>query len=235
MAKTTKIKTPTEKKIRSKTKPKLSESSIVIYDINGKEKETVNLPKKIISVKVSPKAIARYVRVYLNNKRQGTASAKSRGEVAGSTRKIYRQKGTGRARHGDIKAPIFVGGGVAHPPKIRDYSLKINKKEKEKIFLSVFAEKIKQGKVYCVDGLLNIKSKTKQLIKILESFKLNKEKNILLVYPKEKGQNLILAARNLENIDLCLISLLNPYQILKSEKIIFPKEVFKELIDKYGN
>lgn len=235
MTKTTKIKIPPEQKTRSKTKPKLSESSIVIYDINGKEKETVKLPKKIISVKVSPKAIARYVRVYLTNQRQGTASAKSRGEVAGSTRKIYRQKGTGRARHGDIKAPIFVGGGVAHPPKIRNYSLKINKKEKEKIFLAVFAEKLNQGEVYCVDGLLNIKAKTKQLIKILENLKLDKEKNILLVYPKEKGENLILAARNLENIDLCLISLLNPYQILKSGKIIFPKEVFKELINKYGN
>lgn len=218
----------TSKKIKS-------DLQATIYDPSGKEKEKVVLPKKIFSVKVSQKAIAQYARVYLVNQRQGTVSTKTRAEVSGSTRKIYRQKGTGRARHGDIKAPIFVGGGVAHGPKPRDFSLKINKKQKQKILFGVLTEKYQQGNIYFIEGLLKIKPKTKEFIKILNNFKLSQDKILLIIYPTKKSNNLILASRNLENIELCSINSINSYQLLKSFQIIFAKEALDEFLKKYGN
>src|SRR3990167_4404213 len=101
----------------SKKIEKKSKLSLSIYNIEGKEQKTVELPKEIFSVAVNPSLLAQSVRVFLVNQRQGNVSVKTRGEVIGSTRKIYRQKGTGKARHGAIKAPIFVGGGIAHGPK----------------------------------------------------------------------------------------------------------------------
>jgi large subunit ribosomal protein L4 len=204
-------------------KKKLSLSTAV-YDINGKKKGSVNLPKEIFCVKTSDRLLAQYKRVYLANQRQGTASTKTRGEVTGSTRKIYRQKGTGRARHGDIRAPIFVGGGIVHGPKPRDYSLKMNKKQKQKALFYSLSEKFRKGDIYFIDGLLKIKAKTKETLKILANFKLDQQKPILVVYPKENSKNLILAIRNLEKVDFCQINSLNPYQILKANKIIFAKE-----------
>src|SRR3989344_7204583 len=102
--------------------------TVPVYEISGKEKGSLSLPKEAFSVDVNKALLAQAVRVYQSNQRQGTASTKTRGEVVGSTRKIYRQKGTGRARHGDIKAPIFVGGGVAHGPKSANYRKSISQK-----------------------------------------------------------------------------------------------------------
>jgi len=204
--------------------------STTVYDINGKEAGSVDLPKEIFSVAASSKLLAQYIRVYLANQRQGTQSTKTRSEVRGSTRKIYRQKGTGRARHGDIKAPIFVGGGIAHGPKPQDSSLKINKKQKRKALFLALSQRFKQGDIYFIDGFLKIKPKTKQFIEILKNLKLDKEKSLLLIYPKKDAKHLILAARNVKNIDFNEVGSINAYQILKSHKIIFAKEtlpVFK--------
>jgi len=222
---------PRKKLIQAKipAKKKLSLSAVV-YDINGKEAGTINLPKEIFSVTASPKLLAQYVRVYLANQKQGTQSTKTRSEVKGSTRKIYRQKGTGRARHGDIKAPIFVGGGIAHGPKPQDPSLRINKKQKRKALFLALSQRFKQSDIYFIDGLLKIKPKTKEFIKILKNLKLDKEKSFLLIYPKKDSERLILAARNVKNIDFNEVTSINAYQILKSHKIIFVKEalpVFK--------
>src|SRR3989338_9847754 len=106
------------------------------------------MPKEIFAVEASPRLLAQYVRVYLANRRQGTASAKTRAEVKGSTRKIYKQKGTGKARHGDIKAPIFIGGGVVGGPIPRDFSLKFNKKQKRKVLFYALTLKLKQKDIF---------------------------------------------------------------------------------------
>src|SRR3989338_10897476 len=118
--------------IKKTTTVKKTSPSLVIYNIEGKEEKTIELPKDIFSVSANPSLLAQAVRVYLVNQRQGNVKVKTRSEVIGSTRKIYRQKGTGKARHGAIKAPIFVGGGVAHGPKQKDYNLKFNKKMRKK-------------------------------------------------------------------------------------------------------
>jgi len=223
-------KTDTVKKIATKRKKKTSLSAI-ICDVHGKELGDIDLPKEIFSVTASSKLLAQYVRVYLANQRQGTQLTKTRSEVSGSTRKIYRQKGTGRARHGDIKAPIFVGGGVAHGPKPRDFSLKINKKQKRKALFSALTQRFKSGDIYFVDGLLKIKPKTKNFVKILADLKLDKTKSILLVLPKEKSENLVLASRNIKEVEFANVASLNAYQVLKARKIIFTKEALPVLLN----
>lgn len=216
------------KKIEKKTKkPGLT---LVIYNIEGKEEKTVELPKEIFSVSANPKLLALAVRVYLINQRQGNVSVKTRGEVIGSTRKIYRQKGTGKARHGAIKAPIFVGGGVAHGPKQKDYNLKFNKKEKKIALFAALSAKLKEKKIFGLENkALTIKPKTKIFVNFLEKLLLLDKNNLIVLLKMEKN-NLILAMRNIPGISFIDARSLNPYLVLKSNNIIFIEnslEVFK--------
>ncbi|MCX7880902.1 MAG: 50S ribosomal protein L4 [Patescibacteria group bacterium] len=223
-----------DKKIKTgKTKRKeiIEENKLTIplYNLKGEEKGKIELPKEIFDAPVNKGLIAQYVRVYLANQRKGTVSTKTRSEVSGSTRKIYRQKGTGRARHGDIKAPIFVGGGIAFGPKQRDYSLKINKKQKRKVFLGALTLKQKEKSIIGLDDeFLKIKLKTKLFYEFLKKLKLEKEK-ILLIFSKKEKNNLLLAARNLSNVELSAINLLNSYQILKNKFILITNEALTVL------
>ena len=209
---------------------KKTNQSLVIYDIEGKELRTVELPKEIFSVSANPGLLAQAVRVYLVNQRQGNVSVKTRSEVIGSTRKIYRQKGTGKARHGAIKAPIFVGGGVAHGPKKKDYNLKFNKKEKKIALFAALSEKIKEKKIFGLeDKALTIKPKTKIFTNFLKQLKVLGKNNLIVLLKMEKN-NLILAMRNISGISFIDARSLNPYLILKSNNIIFIEsslEVFK--------
>ena len=141
------VKTEKKPEVKKVAVKKTSGLTVPVYDIKGKEKGTLILPKEAFAVSVKPQLLAQAVRVYQFNRRQGTASTKTRGEVTGSTRKIYRQKGTGRARHGDIKAPIFVGGGIVGGPKPKDYSLGINKKQKTKAFFGALTLKLKEKNI----------------------------------------------------------------------------------------
>ncbi len=221
---------PRTKKIAEKTIPSAVEEkkqtsnsklSIKVYDAKGNEKDSITLPKGIFSVAANPKLLAQYVRVYLANQRQGTASTKTRGEVIGSTKKIYRQKGTGRARHGDIKAPIFVGGGVVGGPKPKDYSLKLNKKQKRKsLFLALSLKQKDHAILQAENELSNIKPKTKLAMQFLTTARIQNEK-ILFVFPKMEKNNFILASRNIPNIYFSDASSLNAYVILNADKIIF--------------
>jgi len=217
----------TTKKIEKKSKSGLT---LVIYNIEGKEEKTVELPKEIFSVSANPKLLAQAVRVFLVNQRQGNVSVKTRGQVIGSTRKIYRQKGTGKARHGAIKAPIFVGGGVAHGPKQKDYNLKFNKKEKKIALFGALSEKLKEKKIFGLDDkALTIKPKTKIFVNFLEHLKLL-DKNNLIVLPKMEKNNLILAMRNIPGVSFVDVMSLNPYLVLKSNNLVFIEktlEVFK--------
>src|SRR3989344_6756187 len=156
-----------ETKTVKKNNPKKSGEGLTIpvYNLEGKEVKTLDVPKEIFSVKPNPKLLAQYVRVYLTNNRQGTASTKTRGEVRGSTRKIYRQKGTGRARHGAITAPIFVGGGVVFGPKPRDYSRKLPQKMKKAALFSALTAKRIDNAVKVIGNLDTIVPKTKEMAK----------------------------------------------------------------------
>ena len=216
--------------IKKTTTVKKTNPSLVIYNIEGKEEKTIELPKDIFSVSANPSLLAQAVRIYLINQRQGNVSVKTRGEVIGSTRKIYRQKGTGKARHGAIKAPIFVGGGVAHGPKQKDYNLKFNKKEKKLTLFAALSIKLKEKKIFGLENkALTIEPKTKIFVNFLEKLLLLDKNNLIVLLKMEKN-NLILAMRNIPGISFIDARSLNPYLVLKSNNIIFIEnslEVFK--------
>ena len=216
--------------IKKTTTVKKTSPSLVIYNIEGKEEKTIELPKDIFSVSANPSLLAQAVRVYLVNQRQGNVKVKTRSEVIGSTRKIYRQKGTGKARHGAIKAPIFVGGGIAHGPKQKDYNLKFNKKEKKIALFAALSEKLKEKKIFGLENkALTIEPKTKIFVNFLEKLLLLNKNNLIVLLKIEKN-NLILAMRNIPGISFIDARSLNPYLVLKSNNIIFIEnslEVFK--------
>lgn len=205
--------------------------SLSIYDISGKVQKTVELPKEVFAVTANPSLLAQAVRVYLVNQRQGNVKVKTRGEVIGSTRKIYRQKGTGKARHGAIKAPIFVGGGIAHGPKQKEYNLKFNKKERKIALFGALSEKLKENKIFGLEEkTLTMKPKTKAVVDFLKELKLI-GKNNLMIMKKMDRNNLVLSMRNISNITFVDVNSLNPYLILKSSSLIFVEnalEVFNK-------
>ncbi len=203
--------------------------SATVYNIKGEVTGKVTLPAEIFGIEVKPRLLAQAVRVYQMNQRAGTHDTKTRSQVVGSTRKIYRQKGTGRARHGDIKAPIFIGGGVAHGPKPRDYSKKLSKKMKKLAFFGALSNKLKEGKIKIISGLEKIEPKTKKMVEILRNLKITET---LLVLP-EKRENIVLSARNIPYVDVASVKTLNTYKILLYQNILFMKEALSVLADHF--
>ena len=225
-----KIKSVEKKQVVKKT---TNELVIKVLDLKGKEVKEIPLKKEIFNSPVNERLMAQYVRVYLANQRQGTASTKMRGEVVGSTRKIYRQKGTGKARHGDIRAPIFVGGGVTFGPKPRDYSLKMNKKQQLKALFDALTLKYKNNQIEALDdGFLKIEPKTKVLYSFLKQTNNNKKKT-LLILPKIEKNNLILAARNIHNLAIVGADSINAYNILNTEKIFFVEKALELFVSHF--
>lgn len=205
--------------------------TVDVYNVKGKVVGKTALPKQIFSAKINSQLLAQAVRVYLANQRKGTASTKTRGEIRASTRKIYRQKGTGRARHGAVSAPIFRGGGIAFGPKPRDYSLKLPKKMRKIALLGALTSKAKQSKVKIVEGLEKITPKTKsvnELIKNIEGTSKNKKTKTLLVLP-QKVETIQRAARNIEGVTIRPVSVLNTYEVLNNNVLIFMKESIGKL------
>lgn len=216
--------------------PKKSGLTADVYNLLGKKTGTVEIPKEIYAAKGSDLLLAQAVRVYLANQRQGNQSVQTRADVTGSTRKIYKQKGTGRARHGDRKAPIFVGGGVAHGPKPRDYTLKLNKKQKRRALLYSLATRFKKDDIIFVDKLLNMQPKTSEMHGLLKSLNLDNRRNkILMVYTHDNSKNFKMASRNLENVSLRPVSDLTSYDVLLPQKLIFEKESLQFLKNRYAS
>ncbi|PIS15765.1 50S ribosomal protein L4 [Candidatus Roizmanbacteria bacterium CG09_land_8_20_14_0_10_41_9] len=203
---------------------------IPIYDMHGKTKGNLELPKEIFLIEKNPKLLSQYVRVYLANQRQGNASTKTQSEVTGSTRKIYRQKGTGRARHGSIKAPIFVGGGIVGGPRPKDFSLKLNKKQKKlALFYSLSLKDKENGIIALDERFLSMEPKTKLFVQFLNTSQL-KSASLLLVLPEMgKSRSLILASRNIKGIDFTDANSLNAYDVLTHAKILLWKESLLKL------
>lgn len=209
------------------SKKKSGIPKVKVFNKDGKVLEEIELPKEVFAAKINPVLMAQAVRVHLANQRMGTASTKTRGQVQGSTRKIYRQKGTGRARHGAITAPIFVGGGIVFGPRPRDYSLKLPQKMKKLALYSALSSKYANNQVIILDGLKDIKAKTKEFVKIIINLNLaNKKKkgdNILFVLP-EKIEYLEKSARNVEGVTIERAQLLNTFEVLKNKYILLLKE-----------
>ncbi len=167
----------------------------------------------------------RVVRTILMNKRQGTVSAKSRGEVSGGGKKPWKQKGTGRARAGSIRSPLFVGGGVIFGPKPKKYELKLNKKEKKLAFSEAIAQKAKENAIIVLENLDFDEVKTKEAYGILKKLDVDKA----LVILENSMENTYLSFRNIKGVEVRNVDTINTYDILKSRRIIAPKSVIEKI------
>lgn len=203
--------------------------SVDVFDLKGKAIEKISLQKEVFASKENPELVSQAVRVYLANKRQGTSSTKTRGEVAGSTRKIYRQKGTGRARHGGVRAPIFVHGGIAFGPKPRDYTLSLSQKMRRAALFSVLTTRLKEQSVKVVSGLESVEPKTKNAALALKSLALAPEKKSVLIVTGGNTDNVVRAARNIQGVSLIKAAQLNAYDALRVNTILFMKESLDEI------
>lgn len=205
-----------------------------VISANGTKSGSVSLPTELFGVIPNKTLIAQAVRVYLANQRQGTSSTKTRSQVKGSTRKIYRQKGTGRARHGANTAPIFVGGGIAFGPHPRDYSLKMPKKMKKIAFASALSLKATDGAIKVIDG--EFSGKTKDVSKLLKTMSLTdkrgKAQKVLLVVG-QNDKNLIGGAHNIGGLSIENAATLSTYPVSVSRNIVFVKDAINDVVSRY--
>lgn len=218
-------------KLASKQTTAESALSVAVYDASGKANGTVSLPEAVFGAKVNKQLIAQAVRVYLANQREGAASTKTRGEVRGSTRKIYRQKGTGRARHGGVRAPIFVHGGIAHGPKPRDYSLKMPQKMRRAALYATLTLKAQQGAVKVVDGIDTIEPKTKVMATLLAQVAPEAKGKSILFVLGEKQDNVIRASRNIAGVTYDYARKLHAYEVMTNQTVVFMKNALSVFAD----
>ena len=213
-------------KIKKSNTGKTKELKTDIYNIKGEKTGKFSLPENIFSAKVNPVLLAQSVRVYLTNQRSGTRKAKTRAEVNHSGRKIYRQKGTGRARHGSIKAPIFIGGGVAHGPKLKDYQLNLSKKMRRLALYGALTHKYQTDSIKFINHLNEFPSKTKKMVEFLENLKLledKKKKSSLLLVTDKIRHEVVLSGRNLPYLSITPVNQLNTYEVLRNNVLLMEK------------
>lgn len=202
---------------------------VEIIGIDGSSKGSMVLSEAVFGTKPNQSLIAQAVRVYLANQRQGNASTKTRGEVVGSTRKIYRQKGTGRARHGALKAPIFVGGGVAHGPKPHDFSMSLPSKMKKKALISALSEKAQMGSIKILDG--EFSGKTKEFVNILKKMEIGNKGSKNALFVVDENNLAVRAAHNIKGLEIERANTVNTYGVKVNKNIIFTKNAV-ELVTK---
>lgn len=202
-----------------------------VFDMTGKELSQTELAEQVFATQVNRNLLAQYVRVYQNNQRQGNASTKTRSEVSGTTKKVYRQKGTGRARHGASKGPTFVGGGVTFGPLPRNFSLKMNKQQLRQALASALTLKAKANALVGLsDDAQKMEAKTKIFATWLKGVGLN-DKKILIIADKP-SDNFMRAVRNLDRVDVALTTNLNPHSVLNHAQVVFTEQALKVVTDR---
>jgi len=206
---------------------------VKVIDISGKETGAkVQLPDAIFAVEPNDHAIYLDVKQYLANQRQGTHKSKQRNEIAGSTKKLYKQKGTGGARAGSIKSPLFNGGGRVFGPQPRDYSFKLNKKLKSLARKSALTYKAQDNNILVLEPFAFDSIKTKNYAKIVADLKLNDSKS-LLVLPAANN-NVYLSSRNLKKAKVVTAAELNTYDVLNAGKLLLTTETVKTLEEAFA-
>lgn len=199
---------------------------LVVHKINGETAgRNVQLSENVFGIEPNDHAIYLDTKQYLANRRQGTHKSKERSEIAGSTRKLKRQKGTGTARSGSITSPVFRGGGRVFGPKPRDYSFKLNKKVKQLARRSALTYKLKDQEIIIVEDFTFDSIKTKQMIEVLNNFKVNGGKNLFVMPTVE--EKVVLSARNIQNTKVTLAQNLNTYDILNYKKLFLCESSLK--------
>lgn len=202
-----------------------------LYNMDGKAIGEIELSEEIFASKINEAAMHLCVRAYLAAQRQGTQSAKTRGEVRGGGRKIYRQKGTGNARHHGNRAPQFTHGGVVFAPKPREYYIAIPKKVRRLAFKSALTSMLNDGNLIVVDDISLKEAKTKAMVQVLKN--LGADKKAMIVLP-EPEQSVVRAARNLQNVKTTYVNTLNVYDILNAGKLVLTKAATESVQEVYA-
>ncbi len=205
-------------------------STVKVYNIDGKEVGQLELNDSVFGVEINENIVHKAVVSQLANKRQGTQSAKTRSEVSGGGRKPWRQKGTGHARQGSTRAPQWTGGGVVFAPKPREYSIKINKKEKQLALKSVLTSKVKDEKFIVLDALKLEEVKTSRFAAILKNLEVHKA----LVVTRDTDKNVILSARNIPDVKTTEAAFVNVYDILKYDTVVITKDAVAAIEEVYA-
>lgn len=203
-------------------------AKVQVFDQTGKKTKEIDAPKEVFSYPVKEHLVYEAVVNYRSNQRRGTASTKTRAEVRGGGRKPWRQKGTGRARAGSSRSPIWRKGGVAFGPKNRDYSYSIPKKARKNALKSVLSMKLKENKILVFDRLEFKEPKTKEGIKFLRNLELDS----VLVVDSHENKNLFLSMRNIPLVKAVDQNKVNVYDVLNYESLVFTKKAFDSLVER---
>ena len=205
-------------------------ANVSVYNMEGKEVGTIELNDAIFGVEVNEHLVHMAVVAQLANKRQGTQKAKTRSEVSGGGRKPWRQKGTGHARQGSTRAPQWTGGGVVFAPTPRDYTIRLNKKEKRLARKSVLTNCVNENKFIVLDELKFDEIKTKKMQAVLDALNVSKA----LVVLNENDANVVKSASNIANIQTALTNTINVYDILKYNTVVVTKDAVKTIEEVYA-
>ena len=205
-------------------------ANVSVYNIEGKEVGKIDLSDAVFGVEVNEHLVHMAVVSQLANNRQGTQKAKTRSEVSGGGRKPWRQKGTGHARQGSTRAPQWTGGGVVFAPVPRDYTVKMNKKEKRAALKSALTSRVQESKLVVVDELKFDEIKTKKMQGVLNALNVKKA----LIVLKDNDQNVLLSARNIAGVRTVLTSTLNVFDILKYDTVVVTKAAVENIEEVYA-
>ena len=205
-------------------------ANVSVYNIEGKEVGSIELNDAVFGVEVNEHLVHMAVVNQLANNRQGTQSAKTRSEVSGGGRKPWRQKGTGHARQGSTRSPQWTGGGVVFAPKPRDYSIKMNKKEKRIALLSALSSKVADNKIVVLDAFNLDEVKTKKFAEVMSNLKVDKA----LVVIEGENKNVVLSGRNIPTVKVSATNEINTYDVLKYETLVVTKAAVEKLEEVYA-
>ena len=205
-------------------------ATVSVYNMEGNEVGTIELSDAVFGVDVNEHPVHMAVVAQLANKRQGTQKAKTRSEVSGGGRKPWRQKGTGHARQGSTRAPQWTGGGVVFAPVPRDYTIRLNKKEKRLALKSALTSRLQENKLIVVDELKFDEIKTKNFVNVMNNLKADKA----LVVLNENDANVVMSARNIPTVKTALTNTINVYDILKYNTLILTKDAVATIEEVYA-
>ena len=205
-------------------------ANVTVFNMEGNEVGTMELNDAVFGVEINEHLVHLAVVRQLANKRQGTQKAKTRSEVSGGGRKPWRQKGTGHARQGSIRAPQWTGGGVVFAPVPRDYEVKMNKKERRAALKSALTSKVQDNKLVVVDSLALAEAKTKEMQKVLTNLKADKA----LVITAADDQNVAISARNIADVQTATVSTMNVYDVMKHNTVVVTKDAVASIEEVYA-
>ncbi|MEZ3477094.1 MAG: 50S ribosomal protein L4 [Lachnospiraceae bacterium] len=205
-------------------------AKVSVYNMEGREVETIDLSDDVFGVEINEHLVHMAVVQQLANKRQGTQKAKTRSEVSGGGRKPWRQKGTGHARQGSTRAPQWKGGGVVFAPVPRDYSFKMNKKEKRAALKSALTSRVQENKLIVIDELKFDEIKTKNFKAVMDNLKVAKAYVVL----NDNDEKVVMSARNLPNVQTALTNTINVYDVMKGGTVILTKDAVKTIEEVYA-